>query len=363
MTTLLPLLISIAFAASAADSPAERFLRRLARDDANGDGKVSRREFTGPARLFERLDTDRDGVVSQEEANAFARGLANRRRPMSQPPLPSDLEEIRDVVFGTGGGRPLKLNILRPRTAPKTPMPVVVWVHGGAWRAGSKEGRRTLALAKRGYFTVSIEYRLSQEARFPAQIEDCKCAIRWLRAHAKDYNIDPGRIGAWGASAGGHLVALLGTTGDVKELEGQGGWQDQSSRVQAVCDFFGPTDFTRMNEGGSHMDHDAPNSPESQLVGGPIQESKEACRKANPITYVTPDDPPFLIVHGEADRTVPINQSEFLYEALKKAGVDVTFVRVKRGGHGFRGETDPSPERIEQLVIEFFDKHLRRKGR
>ncbi len=363
MRTLLPLLIWLGSGALAADGPPERFLRRLARDDTNGDGKVSRQEFTGPARLFERLDANRDGVVSQEEANAFARRLVNRRRPMSQPPLPDDLEEIRDVVFGTGGGRPLKLNILRPRTAPRTPMPVVVWVHGGAWRAGSKEGRRTLALAKRGYFTVSIEYRLSQEARFPAQIEDCKCAIRWLRAHAKDYNIDPNRIGAWGASAGGHLVALLGTAGDVKELEGQGGWQDQSSRVQAVCDFFGPTDFTRMNEGGSHMDHDAPNSPESQLVGGPIQKSKEACRKANPITYVTPDDPPFLIVHGEADRTVPINQSEFLYEALKKAGVDVTFVRVKRGGHGFRGETDPSPERIEQLVIEFFDKHLRRKGR
>ena len=340
----------------------ERFLRRLARDDANRDGKVTRQEFTGPPRLFERLDANRDGAITADEANAFARRLPERRGPMSRPPLPDDLEEIRDVVFGTGGDRALRLNIIRPKNPPAVPMPVVVWVHGGAWRAGSKEGRRTIALARRGFFTVSIEYRLSQEAKFPAQIEDCKCAIRWLRAHAKQYNIDPQRIGVWGASAGGHLVALLGTSGGVEELEGNGGWADQSSRVQAVCDFFGPTDFTRMNEGGSSMDHDAPNSPESQLIGGPVQQRKEACRKANPITYVTPDDPPFLIVHGEDDRTVPINQSELLYEALKKAGVDVTFVRVKRGGHGFRGNTDPSPQRIEQLVIEFFEKHLKPTG-
>lgn len=362
MRRTLPLsfLAAAALSALAAEGPAQRFLQRLARDDANRDGKVSRQEFTGPARLFERLDANRDGVVTTDEANAFARRIRDRRGPMSQARLPDDVEEIRDVVFGTGGGRPLKLNIIRPKNPPKTPMPVVVWVHGGAWRAGSKEGRRTLPLAQRGYFTMSIEYRLSQEARFPAQIEDCKCAIRWLRAHAKQYNIDPKRIGVWGSSAGGHLVALLGTSGGVKELEGKGGWQSHSSRVQAVCDFFGPTDFTRMSEGDSHMDHDAPNSPESQLIGGPVQQNKEACRKADPITYLTPDDPPFLVVHGEEDRTVPINQSELLHEALKKAGVDVTFVRVKGGGHGFRGNTDPTPQRIQELVVQFFDKQLKR---
>jgi len=354
------LLVAVGVAALAGEGPSERFLRRLARDDANRDGVVSREEFTGPARLFERLDANRDGVVSRDEANGFAGRMGDRRGGMKPARLPEDVEEIRDVVFGTGGGRPLRLNIIRPKNAPGGPMPVVVWVHGGAWRGGSREGRRTLPLARRGYFTVSIEYRLSQEARFPAQIEDCKCAIRWLRAHARDYKIEPKRIGVWGSSAGGHLVALLGTSGGVEDLEGKGGWENQSSRVQAVCDFYGPTDFTRMNEGGSFMDHDAANSPESQLVGGPIQENKEACRKASPITYVTPDDPPFLIVHGEEDRLVPINQSELLYEALKKAGVEATFVRVKRGRHGFRGETDPSPERIQEMVVEFFDKHLKK---
>jgi len=339
-----------------------RFLQRLRRDDKNGDGKVTREEFTGPPRLFQRLDENGDGVIERNEAESFARRQVRRRRPGMgrQAPLPEGVEEIRDVVFGKGGGRPLRLNIIRPKKRPAGAMPVVVWIHGGAWRAGTKEGRRTLPFAQRGYFTVSIEYRLSQEAIFPAQIEDCKCAIRWLRAHASQYGIDPKRIGVWGSSAGGHLVALLGTSAGLAQLEGKGGWQPQSSRVHAVCDFFGPTDFTRMSEGGSTMDHDAPNSPESQLVGGPVQQSKAACRRADPITYVTKDDPPFLIVHGEGDRTVPINQSELLHAALKKAGVEVTFVRVKRGGHGFRGNTDPSPQRIQEMVIEFFDKHLKK---
>lgn len=211
-------------------------------------------------------------------------------------------------------------------------------------------------LAAHGYFVASVEYRLSQEAKFPAQIEDCKCAIRYLRAHAKKYNIDPDRIGCWGSSAGGHLVALLGTSGGVKELEGKGGWQDQSSRVQAVCDWFGPTDFPKM--GGSHNDI---NSPECQLIGGSYTEKADVVRAANPITYVTRDDPPFLIMHGENDNTVPIGQSELLDEALKKAGVEVTFVRVKNAGHGFGGAgTEPSREEIQKQIIAFFDKHLKK---
>ena len=282
-------------------------------------------------------------------AGVAAPGQARRQRA-----VPNDVELIRDVVFGTGGGRELRLNIIRPKNPPQKPMPVVVWIHGGAWRAGTKEGLRTVPLAQRGYFTVSIEYRLSQEAIFPAQIHDCKAAIRWLRAHAEQYNIDPERIGVWGASAGGHLAALLGTSAGVAELEGEGGWAEFSSRVQAVCDFYGPTDFPKM--GGWH---NLPNSPEHQLIGGSWEEKAELVRLANPITHVTPDDPPFLIVHGEEDRTVPINQSEMLYQALKKAGVEVTFVRVQNGGHGFKGNCKPTPQEITQMVIEFFDKHLR----
>ena len=138
-----------------------------------------------------------------------------------------------------------------------------------------------MPLVAKGYAVASINYRLSQHAVFPAQIEDCKAAIRWLRANAAKYHLDPDHIGVWGASAGGHLVALLGTTGGVKELEGNGGNLDQSSRVQCVVDWFGPTDLTTM--GG---EHDKPDSPVARLIGGPVQENKEKARKASPLTYV-----------------------------------------------------------------------------
>ncbi|MBI3854907.1 MAG: alpha/beta hydrolase [Planctomycetes bacterium] len=269
--------------------------------------------------------------------------------------MQQDVEVIRDVEFGTGGGRALKLHLLRPRTMPKEPLPVVVYVYGGGWKAGNRNaGIAPLTrLVEKGYIGASLEYRLSQEARFPAQIEDCKCAIRFLRAKAKEYGIDPERIGVWGPSAGGHLAALLGTSGDVKELEGSGGWQDQSSRVQAVVDWFGPTDFLQM--GRNKIDHDAPGSPESSLIGGPIQENKEKTAKANPISYVTKDDPPFLIMHGDKDDLVPLGQSELLHAALGKAGVESTLHVVKGAGHGFGG-----PE-LYRMIEEFFDKHLRKK--
>jgi acetyl esterase/lipase len=239
-----------------------------------------------------------------------------------------------------------------PEKADK-PLPMIVWVHGGAWLAGSKEGAGpALAFVRKGYAVASINYRLSQHARFPAQIEDCKAAIRWLRANAKSYGLDPDHIGVWGASAGGHLVALLGTSGDVKDLEGKDGPADQSSRVQAVVDWFGPTDVTKM--GGSH---DGPDSPESKLLGGPVQENREKAERANPIAYVSNDDPPFLILHGDRDATVPFSQSELLEEALRKAGVDVTFRPVKGAGHGGR---EFSSEENRKLVEEFFDKHLKK---
>ena len=268
---------------------------------------------------------------------------------------PPDVEVVRDVEFGKGGDRALKLHLVRPKSLPKEPMPVVVYIYGGAWRAGSRDaGVRPLTrLAQKGYFGASIEYRLSQEATFPAQIEDCKCAIRFLRAKSKDYGIDPQRIGVWGPSAGGHLAALVGTSGDVKELEGTGGWPDQSSRVQAAVDWFGPTDFLKM--GKNKIEHDAPNSPESQLIGGPIQENKEKVAKANPLSYVSKDDPPFLIMHGDKDDLVPLSQSEMLLEALRKAGVDATLTVMKDQGHGFRGPDTEAP------VEAFFDKVLKPK--
>jgi len=267
------------------------------------------------------------------------------------------VELIRDVEVGRGGGRRLTMHVLRPKTPPGRPMPVLAWIFGGAFRMGNKDDGipRLGRFARRGYFCASLEYRLSQEAIFPAQINDCKCGIRYLRAHAAQLQIDPERIGAWGASAGGYLAAMLGATGEAPDLEGDGGWPGYSSRVQAVCDWFGPTDFLEMDRAGSEMVHDAPDSPESQLVGGPIQEHPDRVARANPITYVRAGVPPFLIMHGDRDPLVPHNQSELLYAALQKVGAEARLVTLKGAGHG--GPEFQAPE-AARLVDEFFDRCL-----
>jgi acetyl esterase/lipase len=234
-------------------------------------------------------------------------------------------------------------------------LPVVVFIHGGAWQAGDKRGgyRMIASLVESGnYIGVSVGYRLTGEAIWPAQIHDCKAAIRWLRANAEKYKLDPNKIGVTGTSAGGHLVAMLGTTGDVPELEGTlGDHLNESSRVQCVVDQFGPTDLLAM--GGSHNN---PNSPESRLVGGAVQEMQKVAREASATTHVSPDAPPFLLIHGTNDRTVPFNQSELLHDALKKAGVESTLVPVEGGGHG-----GFPPQELADRLRQFFDKHLRGK--
>jgi acetyl esterase/lipase len=261
----------------------------------------------------------------------------------------------RNLVYRTVDGKQLTLDLFLPgNVTPKDRLPVVVWIHGGAWRFGDKENCPALPLVTRGFAVVSINYRLTTEAIFPAQIHDCKAAIRWLRANAGRFPISYDRIGVWGSSAGGHLVALLGTSGAVKELEGGPDNLEHSSRVQAVCDFFGPTDFLRMDDIPGEMRHLDPDSPESALLGGPLLENREKAAQANPITYVSADDPPFLIMHGDQDRTVPPNQSELLHEALKKAGVNVRYEVVKGAGHGFNVD-------VNQRVFDFFEQTLKPK--
>lgn len=271
-----------------------------------------------------------------------------------QNSAPPDCKVINDVVYGKVGSRELHLDIVIPKDGIAKPHPCVVWIHGGGWSKGSYKQNRAAWLAGKGYVAASVEYRLTGEAVFPAQITDCKAAIRFLRAHAREYGIDPKRIGAWGSSAGGHLVALLGTTGGVKELEGNAGNAGVSSAVQAVCDFFGPTNLV--------IDKWAdPPAAVTALLGGSPKDKPELARLASPVKFVDPKDPPFLIVHGEQDKVVPISQSEQLYEALKKAGVDVTFVRVKNAGHGFTPVgMAPHLEEINAQVLAFFDKHLKK---
>jgi acetyl esterase/lipase len=259
----------------------------------------------------------------------------------------------RDLAYVSGGHARQKLDLYLP--VGKGPWPLLVYIHGGAFRAGDKADGPPLEHLAEGYAVASINYRLSQHALFPAQIEDCKAAVRWLRANATRYGLDPERFAVGGASAGGHLAAMVGTTGHVPELD-VGENLDVSSRVRAVVDFFGPTDFLQMDahRPPNGMIHDAPESPESQLVGGPIQENRDKVARANPITYVTPDAPPFLIVHGDQDPLVPHHQSELLAAALEKAGVPVIFYTVEGGGHG--GFQDP---KVPELTKEFLAKYLR----
>lgn len=264
-------------------------------------------------------------------------------------PVPQGAKVIRDLEYVPGGHVRNRLDLYLPEKS-EGPLPVVVWIHGGAWQHGSKEDCYAVWLVAKGYAVASISYRLSHHALFPAPLEDSKAAIRWLRANAGKYNLDADHIGAWGASAGGHLASLLGTTGDAKHLEGEGGNLDRSSRVQAVADWFGPTDFTQM--GGWHNDR---GSPESLLIGGAIQENKEKAAQANPITYLGKDAAPFLVMHGDRDNIVPLSQSELLVAALKKAGVEVTFLVIQGAGHG--GPQFDLPQN-RKAVEDFFDKHL-----
>jgi acetyl esterase/lipase len=252
-------------------------------------------------------------------------------------PLPQGTKVLEDLAYVEGGHERQKLDLYLPPAGSRWPL--VVAIHGGAFRMGSKENEPAGAFVARGFAVAAINYRLSQHAAFPAQIEDAKAAVRWLRASAARYGYDPDRIASYGSSAGGHLAAMLGTTGDVKAFD-VGANLGVSSRVQAVVDFFGPTDFRQMDAhrlSPQAMVHDTPDSPESQLVGGPIRDNPEKVARANPITYVSKDDPPFLIIHGDADLLVPHHQSELLEAALRKAGVPVRLVTIEGGPHG--GET------------------------
>jgi acetyl esterase/lipase len=302
-----------------------------------------------------RGKTLKPGVLAAALFAATATCLAQTPAP---PPAGTAVE--RDLVFARVGEKNLVLDLYRPENRSGN-LPVVVWVYGGAWRTRNRvpQAPRASWLAAHGYAVAVIDYRLSPEALFPAQINDCKAAVRWLRTNAAQFGLDAGHIGAWGESSGGHLAALLGVTGGVADLEGDLGNAVQSSRVQAVVDFFGPTDFLQMDAHalpGATLKHDPLASPESQLVGGAIKENVQKVARANPITYVTKDAPPFLIVHGEQDLSVPLHQSELLYEALKRAPAEVTFYKIAGAGHS--GSTFYT-EMMQAAVRAFFDKHLK----
>jgi acetyl esterase/lipase len=271
-------------------------------------------------------------------------------------------------VEGNGQTQALQLDLLRPAGA-SAPLPTVLWIHGGGWFSGSRTPIPSgpAGLCSRGYAVASVDYRFAPAWPWPTQLHDVKGAVRWLRAHAAVYGLDADRFGAWGASAGGHLAAFLGTASGAAtfgnltvDLEGTtGGNAGFSSRVEAVADWYGQTDFLALRFYPSTVDHDAANSDESHLVGAPIQQVPDRVASADPISFVTADDAPFLIMHGTVDDLVPFNQSELLVDALRAASVPVTFVPVQDVGHGGGGFTTTANH---QVVYDFFDSTLKNLG-
>lgn len=288
---------------------------------------------------------------------ALATSCAPVEPAHSQDGLPSEtiagVRVWRDIAYVSEGHERQKLDFYAPspESSGPGPWPCVVYIHGGAWEAGSKSGNAAVGLCWQGYAVASIGYRLSQHAPFPAQIEDCKAAARYLRAHAARFNIDPNRIGASGDSAGGHLAALLGTTGDVKTFD-VGEHLDQPSRVQAVTDCYGPSNL-------AFYGTSQPGDTLSNLIGGPIQDNPDKVQAANPITYINEGDPPFALFHGDVDPIVPLRHSEALRDALAEAKVPVTLKVVPGAGHGFQGQ---DYQEVGTGVLAFFDKYLKKSA-
>jgi acetyl esterase/lipase len=255
-----------------------------------------------------------------------------------------------DVPYGEAGGEKLVLDVYRPKDATGK-RPAVMLIHGGGWRQGSKSDFKTIApdLATRGFVGFAVKYRFAPKFTHPAQLDDCQLAVRWVRANAEKYQVDADRIGAAGGSAGGHLSALLG----VRDTRDNTAPLSQfSSRVQCVVDYFGPTDLRP----SSNVLY---NNPVGlflvrEFLGKEPQQAPEICADASPITFVTKDDAPFFIIHGTADMLVPISQSEVMADALKKAGVEVSLLRVEGGGH-----SADLVQKTWQETAVFLTKHLK----
>lgn len=261
--------------------------------------------------------------------------------------LPSGTEFKSDVPYVKEAHEHQKLDIAFFKKG--KPRALLVWIHGGAFMGGDKAENYAIwsDLMKSGYAVATINYRLSGDAKWPAQITDCKAAIRFLRAHAKDYNLAPGRIAVWGSSAGGHLAALVGTSGEAKKLD-VGEYLDQSSAVSCSVDMFGPIDFEKMPQFSS------PASPEARMWGRATSEALDLAREACPITYLSKTTPPVLIFHGDADSVVNISQSQLFDAAMKKAGAPGDFVTLSGVGHSHVAVWMKERESI----MTFFKRHL-----
>lgn len=261
--------------------------------------------------------------------------------------LPPDAEFLADVAYVKDAHEHQKLDIAFSKKG--APRPLLVWIHGGAFMGGDKAENYAVwgELMNKGYAVATINYRLSGDAKWPAQITDCKAAIRFLRAHAKDYNLAPTRIGVWGSSAGGHLAALVGTSGEAKKFD-IGENLEQSSAVSCTVDMFGPIDFEKMPQ------YSSPSSPEARMWGRSTADALDLAREACPVTYLSKDTPPLLIFHGDADGVVNISQSQLFSAALKKAGAPGEFITLPGVGHSHVAVWMKERERI----LDFFQRYL-----
>jgi acetyl esterase/lipase len=264
---------------------------------------------------------------------------------------PADVQFARDVVYGKGGGEDLKLNIARPKGDAKN-LPCLVFIHGGGWMGGDRTAHddATWRMAQRGYVSATVGYRFAPKHKFPAQVNDVKCAIRYLRAHADEHGLDPKRIAVCGFSAGAHLAMMLGVTQKEDGLEGDGGWPEQSSGVQAVVSFFGPTDLAAPDLKGY-------TSPLlASFLGGPLRDMPDKYKHASPVTYVTAGDAPMLLVQGTKDPLVPPTQAYRMLDAMTKAGVTGRADVLAGAGHGWGG-----PELMRTLLeaVAFVDEQLK----
>ncbi|MBB5868074.1 acetyl esterase/lipase [Allocatelliglobosispora scoriae] len=252
---------------------------------------------------------------------------------------------ITNIVYKTVAGTQIKLDLFFA-SAPGI-HPLIIWVHGGGWQSGDKSNclPTRLNVTSRGYHVACIDYRLSGQAIHPAQIEDVKSAIVVLRGRAAQYRLDPQRFAIWGSSAGGHLAALAGTTSGDRLFTTNSG----ASTVQAVVDYYGPTDLLALVQTPGYTSHQSPDSAESRLLGGPVLDNPQAADAASPITYASPADPPFFIVHGTADPVVPPQQSSLIRDALQADGVTAQLTYLTGAGHG--GPEFSTPALTDQVLL------------
>ncbi|MBL9144268.1 MAG: alpha/beta hydrolase [Verrucomicrobiaceae bacterium] len=266
--------------------------------------------------------------------------------------IPDTVTFTRDIEYSNPDNQHLQVNLARPKNTSGL-LPAIVCIHGGGFRAGKRESydKLCLTLAEHGYAAITVTYRLAPQYKFPAAVQDCKTAVRWLRAHAAEYQIDPNRIGVTGGSAGGHLAQFLGVTAGVKQFEGEGN-NDQSSAVSCVVNYYGPSDLTKSY--GKSVDA-AEVLP--LFFGGDLSTKLKEHIIGSPLYWVTPLAAPTLCVHGTEDPYVAFEQATWIVDKLKASQVEATLMPIEGAGHGFKKPEDAT--RAEKALIDFFDAHLK----